>query len=135
MGHGSRHPGKGHRVRFCSLQGFFANTTALFDGLLFNNEESQLNSTTVAELVQRNHRLVLYVADYKNFTAGGSPYAMDTCLIYNLCSGNGLSDTPEQLAIYMSDFQNGHSIVANNSKRGGIWVRQMAAGAPKLWDE
>ena len=114
----------------CRDQEFFHNVTTIFDGMLFNTAESALNETSVSELVARNHRVVLYVADYSNFTGGGSVYATDSCRICNAINGPGTIDVPAQLVDYEMQFKYDRQQVARNSSDDLFLLRQMGASDP-----
>lgn len=77
------------RVYVCVVvcQEFYGNLTSIFQGLLFDHSESTLNETTISTLVQRNHRMVLYVSDYYKFTGNTSSLSMNGCTIDNRLLG------------------------------------------------
>jgi len=45
-------------------QAFWKKIEQLFDGLLLDTTVSTLNKTTIAQLVERNHRVIIYASDY-----------------------------------------------------------------------
>lgn len=109
------------------MQEFFGNVTSIFDGLLFDRSISSMNTTVVRELVQRKHRMVLYVSAYHNFTGpSGSPLAMDGCSIDNKL-GDKVWDEPESLPEVITTFRNAPARVAQDTAANMLYLRSMAA--------
>ena len=98
--------------------------------MLFNTAQATLNETSVADLVKGNHRVVLYVADYLNFTDGGSVHAIDSCSVDNIYSGGGTSHVANQLEVYEAGFKNGTAAVAATASQNRFLLRQFSASAP-----
>ena len=71
-------------------QAFWQQIEAVFKGLLFNAGVSDLASSPLQDLVRRGERVVIYAADWAEFTAQSS-YALDSCKITNLL-GPGVSN-------------------------------------------
>ena len=59
-------------------QTFWAEIMDIFDGLLVDYSVTQLNQTSIEKMLERNHRVVFYAADYVEFT-NSSKYAIDQC--------------------------------------------------------
>lgn len=68
---------------------FWSQIKKTFQGLLLDTKSSPLNSTSLPELVKRNHRVVIYASDFVEFTGGTTTLATDACHIDNRL---GMSD-------------------------------------------
>ena len=77
-------------------QAYWAQIEQTFDGILFNTQESRINETSIADMISRNHRAVVFMSDYVEFTKS-SKFAFDACLIDNQL-GPGLTEEPDALA-------------------------------------
>ena len=54
------------------------NMLDTFEGLVVDFSLTALNETTISTMLERNHRVVFYMADYEEMT-GSSQYALDQC--------------------------------------------------------
>ena len=59
-------------------QSFWYEIMNVFDGLLVDFSITKVNETSIGTMIDRNHRVVLYVADYIEMT-NSSNYALDQC--------------------------------------------------------
>lgn len=62
---------------------FWDKFTTIFDGLLLQTNQSSIFETPMAQLIQRNHRVVAFISDYKEFT-NSSDVALDAAKIQNV---------------------------------------------------
>ena len=104
-------------------QKFFADVVDIFDGLLFDRRTDVLNETRIGDLIDRNHRVLLYVSDGKepsSFT-GGSPFAYNGCSIDNELAADitNLTATIEQ---QKSHFQLASVIRQQDKKNGRFYL-------------
>ena len=84
----SRHAGNTYPYTpISALQGFFANFTKLFDGMLINRRVHPANATSIVQLAASGQRLMVWLADYLNMTNGGSDLVQDPSLESNYCYG------------------------------------------------
>jgi hypothetical protein len=70
-----QYPGTTPEIR----QSFWKSVESVFQGMLFDTSVSRANETSVSSLLARGHRVVMYAADWANFT-NSSPLAYDSCL-------------------------------------------------------
>eukprot|EP00299_Pterocystis_sp_00344_P009273 c3854_g1_i1.p1 GENE.c3854_g1_i1~~c3854_g1_i1.p1 ORF type:complete len:352 (+),score=99.66 c3854_g1_i1:368-1423(+) len=106
---------------------FWNQILQVFDGLLFNTTVSQLNQTSIGDLIQRNHRLVLFAADYVEFTSA-SPLALDSCLIENW-HNESITDEQKNFDFQLCTFSNS-SIRADAKANSRFFLLSMASSSP-----
>lgn len=97
---------------------FWNSVTTMFSGMMFDTTKSQMNTTTIRELIKTNQRFIVYAADYETFT-NSSAFAMDGCLIDNVISGN-----------YYDFFANAAQTTAKNKANNMFSLLQMGADVP-----
>ena len=100
--------------------------TEIFDGLLIDFSVSATNTTTLFDLISRNHRLVTYVADYANTTAS-SKYAQDSCIFLDNSCGNDMTNETNTVASMLHLFADTEYKAAD--KRKGAFFLQSFAGS------
>jgi hypothetical protein len=90
-------------------QAFWAEILDVFAGVAVDFRDTRLNETSIATMVERNHRAVFYVADYVQMTgysadmsASTTPYyALDSCMIDNeLGNPDGVAMVQHQRDLY-----------------------------------
>eukprot|EP01006_Ploeotia_vitrea_P058068 TRINITY_DN68733_c0_g1_i1.p1 TRINITY_DN68733_c0_g1~~TRINITY_DN68733_c0_g1_i1.p1 ORF type:complete len:479 (+),score=21.77 TRINITY_DN68733_c0_g1_i1:25-1461(+) len=113
-------------------QKFWKEVEQLFSGLLLDNRVSSTNKTTLATLIQRNQRVIIYAADYVKFTAS-SPYALDSCGNFSgidnqLHGGTGPGNFNSQL----NGYANAEKIKQKDQHRNWLYLESTAEGAPKF---
>lgn len=97
---------------------FWNSVTNLFSGMMFDTRKSQMNTTSIGELIRTNQRFIVYTSDYENFT-NSSVLAMDGCLIDNAISGS-----------YYDYFTTANETTAKNKKKNVFSLLQMGANVP-----
>ncbi|KAJ8600307.1 hypothetical protein CTAYLR_000726 [Chrysophaeum taylorii] len=71
-------------------QAFWGQIKSLFEGLLFSG---LLNETSIDAMIDANERLVVFAANYEDFTGGGDAFATDCCVgISNTLKGGTISN-------------------------------------------
>jgi hypothetical protein len=100
----------------------------VFSGLVIDTAVSQPNSTSVSDLIARNHRLVPYVSDYAEFT-GGSQYAMDGALVDNNL-GSSVDGEEDAYNSEMAMFGSMKDLRAADKARNALYLRSMATSSP-----
>ncbi len=108
---------------------FWNAVVSVFEDILFDTRVSVMNTTTVSELLDRQHRVVIYTAP-GNFSSG-SPFAQDACSIANIGLGQiddlvGYRQRMHSLLSNASDMR--ASLKANNS----LFLLSMAGSGPRL---
>ena len=106
------------------------NFTDIFDGLLIHTDEANVFSDSVASLIQRNYRVVPFVADYHDFTMS-SPFALDAARIQNIWNEGSVFDEEQRTLQLKTYFQNAK---ANNDivhKRHGFTLLGMNTASPE----
>ncbi|GMI52228.1 hypothetical protein TeGR_g11119 [Tetraparma gracilis] len=109
-------------------QAYFAQLLDVFSGLVIDTAVSQPNSTSVSDLIARNHRLVPYVSDYAEFT-GGSQYAMDGALVDNNL-GSSVDGEEDAYNSEMAMFGSMKDLRAADKARNALYLRSMATSSP-----
>eukprot|EP00301_Raphidiophrys_heterophryoidea_P022013 c626_g1_i2.p1 GENE.c626_g1_i2~~c626_g1_i2.p1 ORF type:complete len:476 (+),score=127.43 c626_g1_i2:1-1428(+) len=69
-------------------QAYWGQIVELFSDMIFDASESTINTTTISDLISRNHRAIFYASDFVNFTGSASKYAIDSCTINNVLSSD-----------------------------------------------
>jgi len=72
-------------------QNMWQRIQEIFDGLLVDFSVTSINSTSLADMKQRGHRVVIYAADYEEMTSNSS-LALDACLIDNILGTQAYKD-------------------------------------------
>eukprot|EP00164_Ancoracysta_twista_P000941 GFYU01001233.1.p1 GENE.GFYU01001233.1~~GFYU01001233.1.p1 ORF type:complete len:487 (-),score=162.24 GFYU01001233.1:119-1579(-) len=129
---------------------------SIFDGVMFDPRDSQLNKTSLKELVSKNQRVVMAIGSFDEFT-GNDPFAIDACAL----RGNRPYSTPAVLATvdeaaatvanvqlvsdpaasyyrnkynkWMPEFDAEQSIVANKAKN--VFTSEWVEGDPPTDDQ
>jgi len=65
-------------VTISQKQEMWSNMLSIFEGLVVDFSMTKLNETDIGTMLDRNHRVVFYMADYAEMT-GSSRYALDQC--------------------------------------------------------
>lgn len=112
-------------VSIAIKQWWWGNITEIFDGMMTDFDVTMINTTTIGEMKERNHRVVFYTSDYEEMT-DSSNYALDACLIDNQLSTQAYTDGGD---FYRSVFNNSQSRIAENKKRQGLYLLSMVGGA------
>lgn len=103
---------------------------SIFDGLLLDTRVSSIYTTSVADLLRRNHRVVTFASDYVEFT-GESPFALDGARIQNYCHGSGVFDEVQTMEYHLQYFQNATvNNKAVNSQSGFTLMCMNTEGPP-----
>ena len=100
----------------------------IFDGLVLDTSVSQINVTTIDELVSRNHRVVVYAGDYIEFS-NSSKFAIDGALIDNRL-GSNVDDEENAYASEVDMFTNAASIKREDKASQKLLLRSMATSSP-----
>ena len=99
----------------------------MFDGLLFDQRVSSTNTTTVGELLQSNHRVIIYTSPF-NFT-DASPYALNGCTIDNQLV-NGVNELPSMVQQLEQQFITASATRASDKAANALYLLSMANGWP-----
>jgi len=102
-------------------QAFWSKVEALFNGLLFDSSKSQLGVTPLAELIQSNQRMVIFAADYKEFS-NSSQYAIDSCRIQNDLFGSVGDYNASSHKMIETFHQNGTLERHKQRKKNKFWL-------------
>jgi hypothetical protein len=94
---------------------------------MFDTRTSTLNETTVAQLLQRNQRIVLYTSP-SNFSSS-SPYALDGCTIDNVLIQN-LDSVPDMMAQMSLTFAAAANIRAADKAKGSLFLTSLSGSGP-----
>ena len=108
---------------------FWTQVQQLFGDLIFDESNGLLNETTLADMKQRNQRLVIYASDYARFTRN-STRAIDACLIDNQL-GDSVSDENTTFPTLWSRFEQANAIKQADKRENRLYLQSMAAGAPE----
>lgn len=103
---------------------FWAEIENVFQGLLFNRDKGDLNSTTIKEMLALNQRVVIYAADYSDFTAN-STLAYDSCLIDNRL-GSGVDTEIQAYASEINEFKTAAVNKVKSKAQNKLILRSMA---------
>lgn len=109
------------------------NFTTIFQGVLLlnNTDEASLFTDSVASLIQRNYRLIPFVADYHDFTMS-SPLALDAARIQNIWNEGGTVFEEEKRTMQLKKyFQNAQANNAAVHKRHGFTLLGMNTPSPE----
>ena len=109
-------------------QQYWNDIMAVFDGVLVNTAETFVNTTSIKDMVARNHRVLIYATDYIEFT-GSSPYALDGCLINNQL-GPGVSDEINAKKWEEQQFSTAKTVKQQNKAENKFFLMSMATGVP-----
>jgi hypothetical protein len=112
-------------------QAFWAKIQDTFGNLLVDFSKIQINTAHIDKMVQSNQRVVIYSADYAEFT-NSSVYALDACLddtasggIDNT-GGPGAYNIPGEMEFQTSYFMNSSAHNAELKMRQGFSLIHMA---------
>jgi len=81
------------------MNNYWNSVTTLFNGMMFDTRRSQMNITTIGELMETNQRVIVYISITQLLQT--TPYAMDSCEIDNQLPENFMTI----LSIQMSRMQ------------------------------
>eukprot|EP00051_Salpingoeca_urceolata_P020695 m.313558 g.313558 ORF g.313558 m.313558 type:complete len:475 (+) comp19664_c0_seq6:4703-6127(+) len=107
---------------------FWSQVEKLFAGLLFDTRQSSLNTTTMSELLVRNHRAVVFVSDYAEFT-NSSSLAIDARQIDNILGDEVTAENATQQQI-LAELRNAGAHRAADKAQNRFMLMSMAAGPP-----
>jgi len=105
-------------------QSFWSSIESMFQGLLLDTTVSSVNETTLSQLVDRNHRLVVWASDYVE-TTNTSRYALDGARIDNPCD-DSISSVTQQ----MKDFEAGAAKRVAHKAEGRFYLYSFANSQP-----
>ena len=111
-------------------QQFWNKFTTIFDGLLLQTNESSIFDTPLAQLIQRNHRVIAFVSDYAEFTQS-SPQALDAANIQNeYDDGEGVFREEKLLQTHIDYFKNATVNNKHINANGGFSLLGMNTASP-----
>lgn len=95
---------------------FWCSYVSAMDGLMLDTRESDIHSTSVANMIRRNHRLITFCSDYFEFTQPAPHFALDAKRIENTYDATGVFDEPHSLFNHIEYFRHGatHNAVVRN---------------------
>lgn len=115
-------------VTVAQKQAFWAQIESLFEGMLLDSQTQAPNTTTYAEMVRTGRRVVIYAADYAEFT-GNSSRAIDSCHIDNQL-GDDVADEPKTVASLVQEFGAANETKAKDKAQNRFYLKSLAAGPP-----
>eukprot|EP01126_Amoeba_proteus_P043054 TRINITY_DN4700_c0_g1_i20.p1 TRINITY_DN4700_c0_g1~~TRINITY_DN4700_c0_g1_i20.p1 ORF type:complete len:325 (+),score=61.46 TRINITY_DN4700_c0_g1_i20:547-1521(+) len=96
----------------------------LFSGLVLDTSRFSVNTSTIIDLVASNQRLVIYAADWEEFT-GNSTFAYDSCTHLD----NDLSDNGrENLTNCIQTFHNAQARRGSDKLKDTFYLVSLASG-------
>ena len=111
-------------------QQFWKKYTTMFDGLLLQTNESSIFETPLAQLIERNHRVISFVSDYAEFTQS-SMQALDAAKIQNVYDdGEGVFQEENLLQTHIDYFKNATTNNAHINSNGGFALLGMNTASP-----
>jgi len=95
--------------------------------LIINVKQYPLNETTIAHLIQQNHRVAIYASDYVQFT-NSSPNAMDGCDVdNNLCES--IDDEASSIQCLTKVFSSAAATLKKDKSLNKFFLLSMASSA------
>ena len=111
-------------------QAFWQQIEALFGPMLFNTTARSLNTTSLAELVESGQRVVIYAADYAEFTANSS-LAYDSCArLSNNLHGGDITDMNATINGLDAAFRGAAAKRADLKRQNSFYLMSMAGSPP-----
>lgn len=108
-------------------QAYWKTITDIFDGVLTDFTVTKINETSINTMLERNHRIVLYMSDYSEMTAD-SPYALDGCLVDNDCSDPGAFHTGEAVPAQRELYAKASARKSEDKKEQKFYLVSLASG-------
>jgi hypothetical protein len=107
----------------------------MFQGLLQSTNETSIFTTSVADLIRNNHRVISYVSDYQQFTQASSPqlksFALDAATIQNTYDGgDGVFDAHDMVQTHLAYFHNATENNARINAKQGFTLLAMNTASP-----
>ena len=122
-------------VTSAEKQDFFSEIVHLFEGLVVDFTQTSINETSVGEMLDRGHRLVMYASDYDEFTGGVDSelgrYALDGCLIDNEL-GPGITDLTSSQSWELDSFAKAEERKTSDKVNQAFYLMSMAIGVPTV---
>ncbi len=109
------------------IQAFWDEIEDVFDGLMFDVAESSANTTTLTQLVQRDHRVIFYTSP-GNFSSG-SRHAMNGCTINNVCLED-VTDLVHMLPQLTATMQGAAGVRALGKAHNSLFLLSMSGSNP-----
>lgn len=109
-------------------QQYWNDIQEVFNGVLVNNAETFVNSTSIKDMITRNHRVLIYATDYVEFT-DSSIFALNGCLINNQL-GPGVSDEVNGKKWEEGQFSTATTTKDENKAENKFYLMSMATGVP-----
>jgi hypothetical protein len=110
-------------------QAFWAEIVSVFDGLILNTTQSSMNSTSIATLLKREHRVTFIVSDYAEFS-GSSELAYDAHKhLFNTGAG-GEEHEAAQYQVQQQVFERANADKDAYKKNNTFYLLSLAASAP-----
>jgi hypothetical protein len=108
---------------------FWANFTSMFNGILYDFSRGPLLQTTIAQMLSRNERVVVYAGEYENMT-NSSNFAVSDALLDNQFAGDQ-SDPKGGVQNSIDTFRDSNDHIAQNLDQDGnmLYLVSMAGGA------
>ena len=110
-------------------QDYWFDIVDMFSGIILDTTISSLNSTSINELINRDHRFIPYVSDYVEFTGSLSNFAIDGALIHNEL-GSSLENEVDAYNSELSAFKTASATKASDKKSNKLYLRSMASSSP-----
>lgn len=119
-------------VTVAQKQAFWAQMKAVFDGVLFDPTVSSLNETSINDLVKLNHRVVMAMGDWAEFTGNDTKNSVDACAtVYPLRSAESEAKNAVRgvQAVQAAGMTDGSSYYAGKAAE---WKQDIDAGAASI---
>jgi hypothetical protein len=105
----------------------------IFHGLLMQqhtNDNTSIFTNSVADLINKNHRVISYVSDYREFTQASS-LALDAALVQNTFDGgDGVFEAADLVQTHIRYFQNATANNAHIHAGQGFTLLAMNTASP-----
>ena len=105
-------------------QRFWSEIVSLFNEMITDFSITKINETSIESMITRNHRLVVYAADWEEFTGGTNglgKYALDSCLVDNQL-GPSVTDIQSSQQWMTDSFQNADERKKEDKKNQKLYL-------------
>lgn len=111
-------------------QAYWMEVESIFANLLVDHSRFSVNETSIYQLLQANQRVIIYAADYVEFT-NSSPYALDSCKHLNNQLPGSVDSEPSSYQEQVGLFQNSPTMLAQNKASNTFFLMSMASSSPE----
>ena len=122
--HGGCQSGQFPKITDKEMETFFNATVDIFGDMIWDTSVSSANETTVAELIQRNHRVLIYAAEGSRFF-GKQTRGYDGCAIDNKLGG-GVDEVTKTTPAAIVAFSDAQGVINQDKSESKFYLRSMA---------